>query len=109
MLSDTDFRLDNYNSQTIAKTISKNLKQRRLELNITQDELSHKTGVSLGSIKRFESKYEISLKHLLLIAIVLDATEEFLQLFTKKQYLSISEVINETKIKSRKRARKSDK
>ncbi len=109
MLTNKKIKLDDFNPQTIANTIAKNLKQRRLELNITQVELSRKSGVSLGSIKRFENNYAISLKHLLLLAVVLNATDEFLQLFTRKQYSSISEINIEAEVKLRKRARKNDK
>ena len=109
ILNDTVFKLDDFNPPAIAKKIAKNFKQRRLELNITQVELSQKSGVSFGSIKRFENQSAISLKHLLLLAVVLNATDEFLHLFTKKQYKSIAEISKELKAKSRKRARKNDK
>ena len=109
ILTDINFKLDDFNPQAIANRIAKNLKQRRLELNITQEELSQKSGVSLGSIKRFENTFAISLKHILLLAVVLNATDEFLHLFTRKQYSSISEISKEAEAKQRKRARKNDK
>ena len=106
ILSNNDFLLDEFNPPQIAKNIASNLKVRRLELNITQQELANKSGVSLGSVKRFESKYEISLKSLLSLAVVLQSTDMFLTLFTKKQYSSINEITEESKLKTRKRARK---
>ena len=92
----------------IASIVCKNFKTRRLELNITQQALSKKSGVSLGSIKRFENNTEISLKNLLLLAFALNATDEFLTLFSKKQFNSISELIEINQVKTRKRARKND-
>ena len=52
------------------------------------------SGVSLGSLKRFESTGEISLISLLKLAIVLDCAEEFEQLFVKEHIMSIQEIID---------------
>ena len=52
------------------------------------------SGVSLGSLKRFENTGEISLVSLLKLAIVLDCAEEFEQLFVKKHIMSIQEIID---------------
>lgn len=90
----------------IIKNISKRAKLRRLELNLTQNGLAKLSGVSLGSIKRFENTGEISLKHLIKIAEILNATEGFEQLFTKQNYTSLDEIINSNKSKIRKRGRK---
>ncbi|MDA3818342.1 MAG: helix-turn-helix transcriptional regulator [Prolixibacteraceae bacterium] len=103
ILSVNDFILDDFNPAYIAEKIAGNLRERRLELNLTQKALSDKSGVSLGTLKRFENKHEISLKHLLMLAVVLDATGEFMQLFTKRNYTSIDDVINAQTTKKRKR------
>ncbi|MFI3299926.1 MAG: helix-turn-helix transcriptional regulator [Candidatus Gastranaerophilales bacterium] len=70
------------------------VKKRKLQ-KLSQSSLAQKSGVSLGSIKRFETKYEISLSSIIKIAIVLDSIEDFENLFSKKTYSSIDEVINE--------------
>ena len=75
--------------------IAKNIRKRRKELKLTQEEFSKKSGVSFGSIKRFENTGEISLFSLIKIAIVLGCEDEFLNLFQQKQYSSIEEIINE--------------
>jgi transcriptional regulator with XRE-family HTH domain len=105
ILADINFALDNFNPVVLAKAIRDHVKERRMEFNITQEELAVKSGVSLGSVKRFEAKAEISLKNLLMIALVLHATDDFLTLFTKKQYQSIADVVSSTKVKTQKRAR----
>lgn len=79
----------------IIKNIALRIQKRRKHLKISQLELSQKSGVSLGSIKRFESKHEISLLSLVKIAIALDIDNEFDNLFDSKGYTSINEVINE--------------
>ena len=75
--------------------LAANVRARRKERKLTQSGLAKLSGVSLGSIKRFESSGEISLKSLLNIAVVLGCDEDFLSLFTKKHYASIEDVINE--------------
>ncbi|GHV42443.1 hypothetical protein FACS1894187_24690 [Synergistales bacterium] len=57
-------------------------------------DLAAKSGVSLGSIKRFEATCEISLSSLLRVAVVLGYEDDFTALFARKNYQSIEEVIN---------------
>ena len=78
----------------IIKNLVLKIQDRRKKLKISQIELAQKSGVSLGSIKRFESKYEISLSSLIKIAIALDLDKDFDNLFSQKNYKSIDEVIN---------------
>ena len=51
---------------------------------LSQEQLAKKSGVSFGSVKRFERTGKISLESLLKIAFVLNATEAFDQLFTPR-------------------------
>lgn len=106
MLSDKDFNLDAFNPYAIAREIASRARQRRLSMNLTQQVLAERSGVSLGSVKRFENRYEISLKHLLRLAVVLDSTAEFSALFPGAQYQSIKEVLKASELKTRKRGRK---
>lgn len=78
-----------------AKNIAAREKKKRKQKKITQKELSEKTGISLGSVKRFEQTGEISFVSLLRIADVLGETGEFDNLFCSKDYTSIEEVLNE--------------
>ncbi len=69
-------------------------KKRRKELKITQKELSTRSGVSLGSIKRFESSGQISLESFLKIALVLECLDDFGKLCEKKEkFRSIEEIL----------------
>ena len=70
------------------------IKQHRKKFKISQVQLASKSGVSLGSIKRFESKYEISLNSFIKILIALNLEQDLENLFTQKNYNSIDEVIN---------------
>ncbi|CDE91625.1 TPA: XRE family transcriptional regulator [Candidatus Gastranaerophilales bacterium HUM_6] len=78
----------------IAKELVEKIKQHRKKLKISQAQLAIKSGVSLGSIKRFESKYEISLNSFIKIIIALNLEQDLENLFTQKGYKSIDEVIN---------------
>ena len=62
---------------------------------ITQKLLAARSGVSLGSLKRFEQSGEISLQSLTKIAIALDVENELEDLFNNVPFASIEEVINE--------------
>ena len=78
----------------IAKELVEKIKQNRKRLKISQVQLATTSGVSLGSIKRFESKYEISLNSFIKILIALNLEQDLENLFTQKNYNSINEVIN---------------
>lgn len=78
----------------IAKELVEKIKHNRKKLKISQAQLASKSGVSLGSIKRFESKYEISLNSFIKILIALNLEGDLENLFTQKNYASIDEVIN---------------
>ena len=78
----------------IAKNLTDKIKLRRKQLKFSQKFLAQKSGVSLGSIKRFETKHEISLQSLIKIALALEVENDFENLFAKKNYFSINEIIN---------------
>ena len=64
---------------------------------ISQENLAEMSGVSHGSIKRFESSGQISLLSLTKIAIALGIADEIRALFTDVGYSSIAEVVNESR------------
>lgn len=78
----------------IAHELVEKIKQHRKKLKISQAQLASKSGVSLGSIKRFESKYEISLNSFIKILIALNLEQDLENIFTQKKYNTIDEVIN---------------
>ncbi len=75
--------------------IARRVQRKRKQHKLTQQQLSRKSGVSLGSVKRFERTGEISLTSLVKIAFVLDCEKDFDELFARKEYRSIQEVIDE--------------
>lgn len=78
-------------NKMLAERIVKIRKRRKL----SQKKLSAKSGVSLGSLKRFEQTGEISLLSFSKLAIALEIDNELESLFENVPFLSIEEVINE--------------
>lgn len=83
------------NILSIRNGIMNRARNRRKSLKFSQIELAQRSGVSFGSIKRFEKTGEISLTSLIKIAIALESEEDFNNLFSRKSYQSLEEVINE--------------
>ena len=76
-------------------SVADNTKRLRKRLKISRQKLSEMSGVSYGSIKRFEESGNISFISLTKIAIALDATNDIKNIFSNVPYKSIQEVINE--------------
>ena len=72
----------------------RNIRKRR---SISQEKLASMSGVSYGSVKRFESTGQISLLSLTKIAMALDIADELRNIFSEVPYRDIQEVINETR------------
>lgn len=73
--------------------IADNLKLLRKGRKLSLRELANQSGVSYASLRRFEETGEISLKSLIKVAIVLDATEPLDKLFAVTEVKSINELI----------------
>lgn len=79
----------------IDNDIANRMVKLRKRRKITQKALAAKSGVSLGSIKRFEQSGEISLQSLTKLAIALEVEGELEDLFSEVPFASIEEVLNE--------------
>lgn len=79
--------------QKLARRV-RNIRKRR---SISQEKLAQMSGVSYGSIKRFEASGKISLISLTKIAMALEIADELRTIFTQVPYKDIQEVINETR------------
>lgn len=86
--------------------IAQRAKMKRLSLNLSQKNLSMRSGVSLGSIKRFERTGKISLESLLKLALVLECLESFNSLFEQTPLTSLPSLDAILKQIPRKRGRK---
>lgn len=79
----------------IDKLIAEKIRNIRKRRKISQKKLSEKSGVSLGSVKRFEQSGEISFISLTKIAIALELDSELEHLFEEVPFLSIEEIMDE--------------
>lgn len=75
----------------INNDIAQKIVRLRKRKKITQKQLAARSGVSLGSLKRFEQSGEISLQSLTKIAIALDVENELEDLFNNVPFASIEE------------------
>ena len=76
--------------------IANRMIQLRKRRKISQKELAAKSGVSLGSLKRFEQTGEISLQSFTKLAIALEVEGELEALFSEVPFDSIEEVLKWT-------------
>lgn len=82
---------------SIKYEIRNRARKKRKMLKLSQEELAKRSGVSFGSVKRFELTGEISLTSLLKIAVVLESDDDFNSLFARRNYQSLQEVIDDAK------------
>lgn len=81
--------------EEIIMGVAERLTRIRKRRKITQQELSVKSNVSYGSIKRFETSGQISLISLTKLCVALECTDEIKRLFTDVEYKNIEEVLCE--------------
>ena len=80
--------------EEIDTDIANRMIQLRKRKKLSQKALAAKSGLSLGSLKRFEQKGEISLQAFTKLAIALGVEGELETLFGEVPFGSIEEVIN---------------
>lgn len=93
-MNNLDFLFNETTLGDINKKIAERIRAIRKRRKISQKELGEKSGVSLGSVKRFEQSGEISLLSLTKIAIALEIDDEMKNLFTDVPFQSIEEIKN---------------
>ena len=99
--------LENYmldNPDDIARGIADDFRKRRIEKNITREEVAEKSGVAVSNIIRFEQKGLISLKNLIGIAMALGYTYELRKNSGQPKYPTMDELLPIRKKKKKKKA-----
>lgn len=95
--------------QDILLEIAERFKARRLGMNLSQEGLATRAGVSWSSLKRFERTGLIALDSLLRIALVLDCLGDFDKLASDSLPLgenkTLDDILSEPKAKTRKKGR----
>lgn len=82
-------------AEELNQALALRLKKLRKRRGLSQQQLSERSGVSYGSLKRFESTGQISLLSLTKLALALNCADELRSLFTSVAYNSIEEVVRE--------------
>jgi len=82
--------------------LSARFKERRLLMNLTREGLAKRSGVSMSSLKRFETTGQISLESLLKLSLVLDCLNDFEQIAVQsKQQITLNELLQDRKVPKR--------
>ncbi len=89
-----DFLFKTITPAEINAGIAERIRTIRRRRKISQEKLSEQSGVSLGSVKRFERSGEISLLSLTKIAIALGLQTDMQNLFKDIPFQSIEEIKN---------------
>ena len=84
-------------AEELDKNLALRVRKIRKRRKISQQKLDDLSGVSYGSIKRFETSGQISLLALTKIAMELDMADELRNIFSQVPYRNIQEVINESR------------
>ena len=101
--------LENYTLDTvddIAKGIAEDFRKRRIEKNLTREQVAEKSGIALANIVRFEQKGLISLKNLIGIAMAMEYKSEVKNIFSEPKYSTMEELTQIRKNTGKKRAHK---
>lgn len=101
--------LENYtldNADDIAKAMTNDFRKRRIEKNLTREQVAEKANVAVSNIVRFEQKGLISLKNLIGIAMALEYTTEVKNIFAEPKYSTMEELAQIRKNSGKTRAHK---
>lgn len=90
----------------IAKKLANDFRARRIEKNLTREQVAEKSGVAVSNIIRFEQKGLISLKNLVGIAIALGYTSEIKNIFEQPKYSTMEELSQIRRNAGKKKAHK---
>ncbi len=99
--------LDNYtfdNADDIARMVADDFRKRRIEKNMTREQVADKSGVAVSNIVRFEQKGLISLKNLIGIAMAMEYTSEIKNIFAEPKYSTMEELTQIRRNRGKKKA-----
>ena len=90
----------------IAMKLANDFRARRIEKNLTREQVAEKSGIAVSNIVRFEQKGLISLKNLIGIAIAMEYTSEIKNIFDQPKYSTMEELTQIRKNTGKKKAHK---
>lgn len=101
-----NFSLDN--AHDIAISMAHDFRKRRIEKNLTREQVAERSNVALSNIVRFEQKGLISLKNLIALAMAMDYTSEVKNIFSQPKYSTMEELTQIRKNTGKSRAFKKE-
>ena len=87
--------LDNYTLESeddIALKLAEDFRHRRIEKNLTREEMAQMAGIAVSNLVRFEQKGLVSLKNLIALAMALGYSSEIKNLFATPKYATMEEL-----------------
>ena len=101
--------LDNYTLESeddIALKLAEDFRHRRIEKNLTREDIAQAAGIAVSNLVRFEQKGLVSLKNLIALAMALGYSSEVKNLFATPKYTTMEELIQIRKNTNKKKAYK---
>ena len=95
-------------SSKAQKKLVENVRERRLQMELTQEGLAERSGVPLSTLRKFEQKGNISLESFLKLLSVIGCLEEVINVLkpNKPNFKSIDEALKSEEEIPKKRGRK---
>lgn len=87
----------------IGRTIANDFRKRRIEKNLTREQVAEQSRVAVSNIVRFEQKGLISLKNLISIAMAMGYTTEVKNIFAEPKFSTMEELTQIRKNSHRKK------
>lgn len=85
----------------VAEDLAKRLRARRLARNLTQEGLARRSGVALGTLKRFERSGAISLVSFVRLAVALGEEARLERLLADEEFETLEQVLSEPRTRKR--------
>lgn len=85
----------------VAEDLAKRLRARRLARNLTQEGLARRSGVALGTLKKFERSGAISLVSFIRLVVALGEEAGLERLLADEEFETLEQVLSEPRTRKR--------
>lgn len=79
-------------TESVRRKIADDFRKRRIEKNLTREEISAKAGISVSNVIRFERTGQISLTNLIELAIAMGYVSNLSSLFSTAHFTTLDEL-----------------
>ena len=92
------------NAETITRKLADDFRHRRIEKNMTREQVAKKADIAVSNVIRFEQKGLISLSNLIALAMSMGYTAEVANVFAQPKYSTMEELTQIRKNAGKKKA-----